>query len=62
MAGMGCPKGGAVSAQDVGDLERGSHRSQPPGLAPELWLAATRAMILSSGLVTARTVLVATRA
>ncbi len=62
VTGMGRPKGGTVSAEDVGDLERGSHRGQPPGLAPELSLGATRAMILSSGLVTVRTVLVATRA
>jgi len=62
VAGMGRPKGGAVSAKNVGDLERGAHRGQPPGLAPELSLGATRAMILSSGLVTVRTILVATRA
>ena len=36
VAGMGRPKGGAVSAEDVGDLEGGPHRGQPPGLAPEL--------------------------
>jgi hypothetical protein len=57
MTGLGCPSGGAVTTEDVGDLQRGSHRGQPPGPA----LSAMRAMILSSGLVTVRTVLVATR-
>ena len=64
MAGMGGPKGGAVSAEDVGDLERGSlglHPGQPPGLAPSLVRSSIWPIILSSGLVTVRTVLVATR-
>jgi hypothetical protein len=63
MAGMGRPKGGAVSAEDVGDLERGAHGGQPPGLAPAPRVSpgSILAMILSSGLVTVRTVLVATR-
>ncbi len=58
VTGMGRPPDGAVTTEDVGDLQRGSHRGQPLGRAP--W--AMRAMILSSGLVTVRTVLVATRA
>ena len=45
---MGRPKGGAVSAEDVGDLQRRTHGGQPQELAPELSLGATRAMILSS--------------
>jgi hypothetical protein len=63
MAGMGGPKGGAVSAEDVGELERGAQGGQPPGLAPDPAVSrgSVRAMILSSGLVTVRTVLVATR-
>ena len=61
VAGMGRPKGGPVAAEDVGDLEGGSHPGQPPGLAPTLSPGLMRAMILSSGLVTVRTVLVATR-
>ena len=62
VAGMGRPIGGSVPAEDVGDLERGSHRSQPPGLPPSPVRPPIWPMILSSGLVTARTVLVATRA
>ena len=62
VAGMGRPKGGPVTAEDVGDLQRGSHPGQPPRLAPTLSPGSMRAMILSSGLVTVRTVLVATRA
>jgi len=73
MAGMGRAPSGPVSAEDVGDLERGTHGGQPPGLgpssmgAPVLGVANDRlcapicAVILSSGLVTARTILVATR-
>ena len=63
MAGMGRPEGGAVSAEDVGDLDRGAHGGQPPGLAPAPMVSpgSMRATILSSGLVTVRTVLVATR-
>ena len=64
MAGMGGPVSGSVSAQDVGDLERGAlgmHEGQPLGLAPTLSPGSMRAMILSSGLMTVRTTLVATR-
>ncbi len=64
MAGMGRPPGGPVSAQDVGDLERGSlgaHGGQPLGVAPSLTCLPIWAVILSSGLVTVRTILVATR-
>ena len=63
MAGMGRPKGGTVSAEDVGDLERRAHDGQPlgPAPAPTLLPGSMRAMTLSSGLVTVRTVLVATR-
>ena len=73
MAGMGRAPSGPVSAEDVGDLERGTHGDQPPGLgpssrgAPVLGVAIDRlcapicAVILSSGLVTIRTILVATR-
>jgi len=60
MPGMGRAPGGPVSAEDVGDLECrafGAHGAQPLGVAPSpIW-----AMILSSGLVTVRTTLVATR-
>ncbi len=64
VAGMGRPEGGAVSAEDVRDLERRAHGGQPPGLAPApaVLPGPMRAMTLSSGLVTVRTVLVATRA
>ncbi len=52
--------GGPVSAEDAGDLEcraLGAHGAQPLGVAPfPIWV-----MILSSGLVTVRTTLVATR-
>jgi len=58
--GMGRAPGGPVSAEDVGDLECrafGAHGAQPLGVAPSpIW-----AMILSSGLVTVRTTLMATR-
>ena len=62
--GMGGPKGSAVSAEDVGDLERGSlglHPGQPPALAASLVRPSIWPMISSSGLVTVRTILVATR-
>ncbi len=65
MAGMGRAPCGPVSAEDVGDLERRTHRGQPPGLgassvgAPAC--APIWAVILSSGLVTVRTTRVATR-
>ena len=64
MAGMGSPVSGPVSAQNIGNLERGTlgmHGRQPPGLAPTLSPGSMRAMILSSGLMTVRTTLVATR-
>ena len=63
MAGMGRPKGGTMLAEDVGDLERGAHGGQLPGPAPVSAVSpgARRARIFSNGLVTVRTVLVATR-
>ena len=62
VAGMGRPKGGSVTTEDVGDFQRRAHRGQPPGLAPWALCPPICAMILSSGLVTVRTVLVVTRA
>ncbi len=62
VTGMGRPKGGSVATEDVGDLQRRAHCGQPPGLAPCPTRSPICAMILSSGLVTVRTVLVATRA
>ena len=44
-------------SEDIGDLERRSHRDQPLGPAPSI-----SSVRCSSGLVTARIVLVATRA
>ena len=73
MASMGRAPSGPMPAEDVGDLERGTHGGQPPGLgpfsmgAPVLGVAIGGlcapicAVILSSGLVTVRTTLVATR-
>ena len=64
VADVGRPECSTVSAQDIGDLERGTlgaHGGQPPGLAPTLGLGSMRAMTLSSGLITVRTTLVATR-
>ena len=55
MPGMGGPVGGAGGTEDVGDLERGAH-AQPAG---EISPALNRPS-LSSGLVTVRTVRVAT--
>ena len=60
---MGRSKCSTVSAEDVGDLERGSlglHPRHPPGLAPLLVRPSIWPMILSSELVTVRTVLSAT--
>jgi len=58
--GMGRAPGGPVSAEDAGDLEcraLAAHGAQPLGAAPSpIW-----AIILSSGLVTVCTTLVATR-
>ena len=59
--GMGGSPGGPVSAEDVGDLERGAHRDQPLGLVVSPVGIPIRVVILSSGLVTVRTILVATR-
>ena len=59
--GMGRSPGGPVSAEDVGDLERRAHDRQPPGLALPPISMPICAVILSSGLVTVRTTLVATR-
>jgi len=67
--GMGRPPGGSVTAEDVGDLESGSHGGQPPGLGPSSVCAPVLGgvcvpiwpMILSNGLVTVRTTRVATR-
>jgi hypothetical protein len=64
MAGMSRSKGGTVLAGDVDDLQRGAHGGQPPpGLppAPMALPRPRRAMTLSSGLVTVRTSLGATR-
>ena len=55
MPGMVGPVGGAGSAEDVGNLKGGAHRPQPPGVLPSIAVAS-----LSSGLVTARIVRVAT--
>ncbi len=59
--GMGRSPGGPVSAEDVSDFDRGAHRHQPPGLALSPVGMPICAVILSSGLVTVRTTLVATR-
>jgi hypothetical protein len=62
--GMGRSPGRPVSAEDVGDLERGTPRvqgSQPLAVVPSVAGSPIRAVILSSGLVTVRTILVATR-
>ena len=57
MAGMRRAPGWSMNPEDIGDLKRWSHRDQPPGLAPSI-----SSLMCSSGLVTARIVLVATRA
>ena len=49
--------GWSMNAKDIGDLERRSHPNQPPGSLPSI-----SSRRCSSGLVTARIVLVATRA
>ena len=49
--------GWSMNAKDIGDLERRSHLDQPPGSLPSI-----SSRRFSSGLVTARIVLVATRA
>jgi len=49
--------GWSMNAEDIGDLERRSHPDQPPGSLPSI-----SSRRFSSGLVTARIVLVATRA
>jgi hypothetical protein len=59
--GMGRPPGWPVSAEDIGDLERGSHGAQLPGLVLSQIGMPICGVILSSGLVTVRTTLVATR-
>ena len=64
VASMGGSPGRPVSAEDVGDLERGTlrvHGGQPLAVAPLVAGSPIRAAILSSGLVTVRTILVATR-
>ena len=61
MAGMGRAPGRPVSAQDVGNLQRGAHGAQPLDVAPSLTCMLIWAVILSSRLVTVRTILVATR-
>ena len=53
----GDPVGGAGTAEDIGDLERGAHGLQPSGPA----CVPVNIASLSSGLMTARTVRVATR-
>jgi hypothetical protein len=55
--GMRCAPGRSMNAKDIGDLERRSQRDQPPGSSPSI-----SSLRCSSGLVTARIVLVATRA
>ena len=55
--GMRCAPGRSVNAKDIGDLKRRSQRVQPPGSSPSI-----SSLRCSSGLVTARIVLVATRA
>src|SRR5260221_1014375 len=58
MPGMGCPPGRPSRTEDVGDLQRRSHRlAQASGLSP-----AINSFRCSSGLVTERIVFVATRA
>ena len=58
VSGMGGTIGGPGSTEDIGDLERGSHRRfSRPGSLPSI-----SSLRCSSGLVTARIVLVATRA
>jgi hypothetical protein len=56
MAGMRRAPGWSMNSEDIGDLERRSHPDQPE-LAPSI-----SSLMCSSGLVTARIVLVATRA
>ena len=58
VAGMRRAPGWSMNAKDIGDLERRSQRDQPPpGSSPSI-----SSLRCSSGLVTARIVLVATRA
>ena len=57
-------RNGAVKSvggtQDVGDLERGTHPPQPVGALSGVFSGAASMPSLSSGLITARTVRVAT--
>ena len=57
VAGTRRPPVWSMNAKDIGDLKRWSHRDQPPGSSPSI-----SSLRCSSGLVTARIVLVATRA
>ena len=57
MAGIRRTPRWSMNSKDIGDLERWSHRDQPPGSSPSI-----SSLRCSSGLVTARIVLVATRA
>jgi hypothetical protein len=57
MAGIRRTPRWSMNSKDIGDLERWSHRDQSPGSSP--FISSLRC---SSGLVTARIVLVATRA
>jgi len=57
VAGMCRAPGWSMNAKDICDLERRSHPDQPPGSLPSI-----SSRRFSSGLVTARIVLVATRA
>ena len=60
MTGMGRAPGGAMAMEDVGDLQRrAAHRR--PGQASGLVWSCANSLIRSSGLITARIVLVATR-
>ena len=62
MTGMGRAPGGAMAMEDVGDLQRrAAHRRPGSGVRSCLVLRAN-SLIRSSGLMTARIVLVATRA
>ena len=60
MAGVGPAPGGTVAMEDVRDLQRGAAHGRP-GYAPGLGLLSASGASRSSGLVTVRIVVVATR-
>ena len=60
VSGLSGPIGGTGGTQDVGDLERGTHPPQPVGALSGVFSGAASMPSLSSGLITARTVRVAT--